>query len=355
MTKILIVVNELLNTCGVSKHLFYFLREMKDQIEFEFSILCGGGDAVDTYRDLCKEIIVDEKIKHESRSYYNYFISVLNLYWLIKRNKYDIIHSHNHYAANICHYACYFNQTKDMQTIHGVLPEIGKLNHFSGEYIVCVNEHILDYIMNNKIKRKERVKLIRCAVSSVEPLIKNKNFKLKIIAASRIIPEKGMDIYIKAICQLPESVKKNAIFLIAGKGPYEEQLKNLNNKLNANVKFLGEIENLLEFLKTTDIFIFPTISDTEGLPLTLIESALTKNLIISSRYHGINPIFSEALGPFLFDKGNTQQLSKKIQYSIENYSQCQIIIETLYKRIKNEYSINNMITNLTQFYRTAAL
>ncbi|HLG31513.1 MAG TPA: glycosyltransferase family 4 protein [Ignavibacteriaceae bacterium] len=355
MTKVLIVVNELLNTCGISKHLLYFLNEMQVQREFEFSILCGGGDAINAYKNLCKEIIVNEKIKHENRSYLNYFISIVNVVSLIKKNNYKIIHSHTHYTANMSHLACKFTKATDIQTIHGVIPEIGKLNHFAGSFIICVNEHVLDYIKENNFKQEKKIKLIHCGIKSINTSLKANDNTLRILAASRIVPEKGLDVFIKAIAMLPISVREKAEFIIAGKGPYEKEIKKINNELGTKVKFIGEVSDLTEILKTTHIFVLPTVSDSEGLPLTLIEAALTKNLIISSRYRGISPVFSETLESLLFEKGNIQELADKIQHSIKNYSKYQNTIDSIFDKVSKEFSINKMINEITNLYNDTAL
>jgi glycosyltransferase involved in cell wall biosynthesis len=352
MIKILIVTNELLYTCGISKQIKYFLQGLKNQKEFEFSIFCGGGEAVDDYRNLCKEVFIDERIKHENRSYLNYIISFMKIFRLAIKNQYNIIHSHNHYAANICSKVSYFTGIVDVQTNHGILPEIGSLNHFSGSYIICVNEHIRDYVIQNNFNWNEKIKLFPNGIRSIESPAKSSYGKLKIISASRLIPEKGHDTFIKAIALLPRSVKEKAEFLIAGKGSFEQQLKKLNTELKAGINFIGEVKNLLEIFKTTHIFILATISDSEGLPLTLIEAALTKNLIISSRYYGINPIFYETLESFIFEKGNAHALADKIQYAIENYEKSQNIIATLYEKVSKEYSLDKMTKNLTDFYKS---
>jgi L-malate glycosyltransferase len=351
MIKVLFITNELLITCGISKHLLYFLNEMEDQKEFEFSILCGGGDAVDVYRKICKEVIVDPRVKHENRSYLNYFISLFNLIGLIKKNKYNIIHSHTHYAANISSGACKFSNCRNVQTIHGLIPNIGKLNHFAGEFIVCVNEHIKEYLIKNKIKPKDKVKVIYNGVKEVNISDKKLSEKIRVIAASRFVEEKGLNIYIKAVNELTKDVWDKAEFLIAGKGPYENSLKNLTENLKTNITFIGEIDNFLEYLKTTDIFILPTVSETEGLPMTLIEAALTKNLIICSAYYGLNKIFEEELRQLLFEKGNYKALAVKMTDVIVNYAQYENVINSLFNKVKKVFGIEKMIPQLIGLYR----
>ena len=205
--KILIVTNELLTTCGVSKHLLYFLSEAKKRDDVEFTILCGGGDAIDVYKDLCKEVFVNPAVKHENRSAVNFIKAFLFLFKLLTKNKYQIIHSHNHYADNIAKLVSYFVKVKTIQTVHGIIEPIGRLNHYPSKYFIAVNEHVYDYLTKQKNKQSKNVKLMRSGVPVPTNSIKTINQKLKIISAGRLIPEKGFDIFIEAISKL----KKNTI------------------------------------------------------------------------------------------------------------------------------------------------
>jgi glycosyltransferase involved in cell wall biosynthesis len=354
MISILIVTNELLYTCGISKQLKYFLQGMKAQKEFEISIFCGGGEAVDDYRNLCKEIFIDERIKHENRSYLNYIISFMKIFRLAKKNQYNIIHSHNHYAANICSKVSYFTDIVDVQTNHGILPVIGRLNHFSAEYIVCINDHIVEYLERNELRPLSKIKLIYNGIPVHNIQEETSNQKFRVIAASRMVPEKGLDAYIKAVTKLPDSIRREVEFLIAGKGEQANELKKLNDELNAGVNFIGEVKDLIEVLKTTKIFVFTTLLN-EGFPMTLIEAALTKNLILSSKFSSMNSVFSSDLASLLFERGNSLELANLLQRSIENFPDYENIVESLYKKVKEKFNADKMISELMQFYKSVVV
>ena len=159
--KVLFIVNELLYTCGVSTHIYNLISGFKKNSTIELYLLCGGGVAISKFEDIGIDVLIDENIKHENRSIRGYIKAILNLSQLINKYEIDIIHSHHHYAASIAQKSGIFKNVKTIQTNHGILPEIGFINHFSSNFIIGVNQHIVDYIIRNKIRPPQKVRLIR--------------------------------------------------------------------------------------------------------------------------------------------------------------------------------------------------
>ncbi len=347
--KILIISNELLTTCGVSKHLLYFLSEAKKRDDVEFTILCGGGDAIDVYKDLCKEVLVNPIFKHENRSAVNFIKAFLFLLKLLSKNKYQIIHSHTHYADNIAKLVSYFVKVKTIQTVHGIIDPIGRLNHYPSKYFIAVNEHVHDYLIKQKNKQSQNVKLIRSGVPVPINSIKTINQKLKIISAGRLIPEKGFDIFIEAISKLRKDTFDKAEFLIAGKGDYESELKKLAAKLNVNVNFIGEVNDLNTQLMLTHFYVTATLS--EGFPMTIIEAALNKNLILSSNFLGYDSILKDKVNALIFNMNDSNDLANKLDFAIENFKDMDKIIERGYQDARNEFSLDKMIDETLSFYK----
>ena len=347
--KILIITNELLTTCGVSKHLLYFLSETEKRDEVEFAILCGGGDAIDAYKDLCKEVFVNPAVKHENRSAANFIKAFFFLFKLLVKNKYQIIHSHNHYADNIAKLLSYFVKVKTIQTVHGIIEPIGRLNHYPSKYFIAVNEHVYDYLTKQKNKQSQNVNLIRSGVPVPTNSIKTINQKLKIISAGRLIPEKGFDIFIEAISKLKKETFDKAEFLIAGKGYYESELKKLAAKLNVNINFIEEIKDLNTQLKLTNIFV--TATQSEGFPMTIIEAALNKNLILSSNFLGFDSILKDKVNALIFNVNDSNDLANKLEFAIENFKNMNEIIERSYQDARDEFSLDKMINETILFYK----
>ena len=349
--KILILTNKLLTTCGVSKHLLYFLSEAKKRDDIEFTILCGGGDAMEVYKALCKEVFVNPVIKHENRSAANFIKAFLFLFKLLTKNKYQIIHSHNHYAENIAKLVSYFVKVKTIQSVHGIIEPIGRLNHYPSKYFIAVNEHVYNYLIKQKNKQYQNVRLIRSGVPVSTNSMKTINQKLKIISAGRLIPEKGFDIFIKAISKLKKDTFDKAEFLIAGKGYYESELKKLTAKLKVNVNFIGEVNDLNTQLITTNIFVIASRSQSEGFPMTIIEAALNKNLILSSNFLGYDSILKEKVNALIFNVNDSNDLANKLEIAIENFKNLNEIIERSYQDARDEFSLDKMINETILFYK----
>lgn len=349
MIKILILTNELLTTCGVSKHLLYFLTEAKKNNENNFIILCGGGDAVESFRKVCDDIFIYPQILHERRSIINFLKSIFYLIKIQTKYKFAIFHSHNHYAANIAQIVSRLTKTKTINTVHGIIEPIGILNHYPSDYFITVNEHVYDYLIRQKNKNGINVKLIRSGIPVPVTFKKAYNEKLRIISAGRLIPEKGFDIFIDAISKLKKNISEKAEFIIAGKGEYESELKYLAAKLNVNINFIGQLEELTTELMNTNIFV--TATQSEGFPMTIIEAALNKNLIISSNFIGYDSILKDKINCLVFNLNDSDDLVQKLEYAIENFEDIDQIIGNGYQDAIREFNIDRMVSKTISFYK----
>lgn len=346
--RILILTNQLLITCGISKHLLYFLQEMKMYPEYEFVIICSGGDAVDIYRPLVKEILLWPWMKYEERSFKGFVKSIFQLIFFQKNRRFDIIHAHTHYTANIAKIISYVFKFKVVQTVHSYMKPIGRLNHYPSEYFISVNEHIYNFLINQKKIPTKRIRLIRSGVSSKFATPKEINKKIKIISAGRLVAEKGFDVFITSVSKLDKNLRNKAEFIIAGKGESESELKELSKRLKANIQIIGEVKDFNTYLRTTDIFVLA--SQSEGFPLTIVEAALNKNLIISSNFLGHDSILKNNLNCLIFNIDDAQELSEKISYAIENYDKLKPMINNLYEVAIKEFDLNDMVNKTLKFY-----
>ena len=347
--KILLLYNELKNTCGVSKHLMYMLEGFRKENNFEFYIICGGGDAVERYYGLCKEVIVFPEILHVNRSIKNFLSSTLKIYKFVKLKKINIIHSHYHYVSNIAEIVRKISDVKTVQTIHGLIPPKGLFNHFPSKNLIAVNENIIDYL-NIEIKvSKKKIYLIRSGISINDDQVLKNSEKLKIIAASRMVEGKGVDLYIRAVANLPKELKSKCEFYFAGKGILESELLVLNHEMKAGILFLGDVIGLTETLWETHIFVFPSKLD-EGFPIILIEAGLTNNLVISSNISAIRKLFKVGIDIITFEIGNLDDLKNKLRFSIENYSNLNSVRKNYTSIVKNEFDLTTMVSNLSSFY-----
>jgi glycosyltransferase involved in cell wall biosynthesis len=347
---ILFLTNELRYTCGVTNHLLHLAGELAKNSKHKIFIITGGGNGIDRFDDINIKILEDKRFLHENRNSVNYLSAVNILSKFIRQNKIDILHSHSHYAANIAAMVTKLRKIPKVQTNHGILEEKGKLNHFSADKYVAINEHIYNYIIENKITAAENVKFIRCGIQIPIELSMKTHSPVKVLAASRFIHEKGLDLYIKAVSEIEYEIKSKAEFYIAGEGEEESNLKKLNDDLNAGVKFLGRVNNLGNTLKDTHIFVYTSRSKSEGFPAVITEAGAFNNLLIISDFKGVDSVVKDNVDALVFPVNDVKKLAEQIREAILNYNNLSKIAEQFYYKVKDLYDLNKMISKHEELY-----
>jgi glycosyltransferase involved in cell wall biosynthesis len=346
---VLFLTDEIIYVSGVSKHLYYLLGELSKDENYNIVLVCPGGDFVDEFRKLKINVIVNKEISHHERSFYNIIKCIWFIYNLVKKHNIQIIHSHTHYVANIAWWTSKLTKSTTIQTIHGIIPHGGILPHFIADYFISVNKNAINYLVSIG-KKEERIYFVNLGLPFPEKHIKNRN-EIKILFASRLIPEKGGDIYIDAIALVKDKLKEKVSFALAGEGECENELKEQIARLKVDVKFLGKIKNTYDYLKDTHIFVFPSWSRSEGFPLAIIEAALNENLIITSDFISLKEIFEENKDCLVFYNNDPAQLAEKIVLAVDNYNDYSEMILSGSGKARKNFSVDKMVLELKDIYR----
>jgi glycosyltransferase involved in cell wall biosynthesis len=345
---VLFLTDDVIYVSGVSKHLYYLLKEFSKDENYNIILVCPGGDFVDEFKKLKITVIVKKELSHHKRSYLNIIKSIWFIYHLVKRQKIQIIHSHTHYSANIAWWTSKLTKSITIQTIHGIQPFGGRLPHFIADYFISVNKNSINYLVSIG-KEKGRIFFVNLGVPSPEKHLKNSD-ELKIICASRLIPEKGADIYLDAIALAKDRLKEKVSFFLAGEGECENELKEQISRLKIDVKFLGNVKDTYDYLKDTHIFVFPSWSQSEGFPLTLVEAALNENLIITSDFISLKEILEEDKDCLVFYNNDPAQLAEKIYLAVENYHNYSEMIANCTEKVRQNFSVDKMVLELKNIY-----
>lgn len=354
MINVLIIANELRHACGVTNHILHLSKGLTESGEIKLYIICGGGNGLEKFKNIKADIIPDRRFYHKGRNFRNYLSAISFLAKFIRKNKIKIIHSHSHYAANIAVNAVKISKAATIQTNHGILQTNGRLKHFTADKYIAINEHIKEYLLKSNICNYEQIEFIRCGIPvDSEPPAKHPG-KIRVISASKLSYEKGLDLYIKAVSRLDSSIKEKAEFLIAGEGECEKSLIDLNEKSNADIKFLGSIRDMYSLLRETHILIYPSRSDSEGFPAIITEAGAYGNLVISSRFYGSESILTDNENSLLFNIEDVNSLSELISNSIIRYAEYQNIALAFHKHVKELFDLQTMIKKHLDLYKKLA-
>jgi len=348
---ILLLVNELRYTCGVTNHILHLSRGLTQTGEVNLWIICGGGNGINRFSDINVNIISDERFLHLTRTFSGYISAINFLVKFIRQNRIDVVHSHYHYGAAIARRASQLTSKTTVQTNHGILKEVGKLKHFNANKYVAINEHIKKYILENKIAVENNISFIRCGIPVPETMPeKVVNGKLKILAASRFTYEKGLDIFINAINRLPEAVLAKAAFYIAGEGELEDKLIEQNKSADSKITFVGKVSDMNSYLLGIHVVVNPTRSDNEGFPAIITEAGAANALVVSSDFRGSEDILIDGNNCLKYRDNSPSELAATLEKVINNYDENSTLSSTFYKLIKEEFSIPTMINKHIELY-----
>lgn len=335
---------------GVTSHLLNLTEGLGREKELHLSAICGEANGINLFKNINVNINVNKHFRSDKKSYLNYSKALAYLVRFVKQNETDIIHSHSHYTANLAFHASRHCRIKTIQTNHSILKVKGKPDYFKSGKLIAIDENIYGYLLNNKILLPKDIFFIRCGIH-VPALPPQKNpIKIKVLAASGFVPGKELDTFIKAVSRLPEDDRTKAEFCIAGEGELESELKSLNEKLGAGIKFSGRVDDMPSLLRSAHIFVFTSASDTEGFPQVITEAAAYNNLIISSDAGGIESVLTRDIDSLIFKKGDEYDLMIKIKLAIDGYRTFQKMAEHLYYKIKELFGFNTMIQKHKELY-----
>ena len=170
-----------------------------------------------------------------------------------------------------------------------------------------------------------------------------------ITTLARVEERKGHKYVINAIAEIKNKFP-NLLYLIAGKGPYLDEIISYTKKMNVseNVKFLGwitEPEKSL-ILKNSDLFVMtPTTvgESVEGFGMAYIDAAFHSLPSIGTNSGGISDAIINGHTGLICDSGNQSEITKNILSLLESNSLRKQLGENGRKLAQNQYSWDNKI------------
>ena len=145
-----------------------------------------------------------------------------------------------------------------------------------------------------------------------------------ITTLARVEERKGHLFILNALLEIREKFP-NVLYLIAGKGPYLENIKKITKEMNleTNVKFLGwitEPEKSL-ILKLSDLFVMTPITvgeSVEGFGMAYIDASFHGVASIGSDSGGVSDAILDNKTGIICESGNQKMITEKILLLLEN-------------------------------------
>jgi glycosyltransferase involved in cell wall biosynthesis len=173
-----------------------------------------------------------------------------------------------------------------------------------------------------------------------------KNNKKNITIISRISPEKGIDLFVKAVSLLDEEVKEKCHFHIVGNGPSTNEIRSLINKLNLDniITMWGYQQHVFEYVESSYVTVSTT--HTEGLGLTILEAMAMSKICIAPKVGGIPEIIENDKNGLLYNEGDFIMLAKLITYCVNNTEKVDLLGKRAARTIEEKFDLNKIIIQL---------
>lgn len=166
----------------------------------------------------------------------------------------------------------------------------------------------------------------------------------------RLVPEKRID-YLLEAADIVVGKVPNARFLIIGDGPLRQELENQARHLNQAsecVQFLGSRHDVPALLSALDIFVLS--SESEGLPVALLEAMAASKPIVATRVGGIPQVIEDRVDGLLISPHDPKGLAEAIFTLINDSDISESLAREAYRTVEESYSTKTVCRKIIELY-----
>lgn len=365
MIKVLLVVcNNVLN--GTERYVVDLAKHLpKEQFQVYIATPIKGPLSEIISQNNIRELVYD----NERLMYYS-FRGLINLYRIIRKNKFDIVH------ANAKFYPCILGKLAgvkfNIETKHGIFYSNSQLKnlplwrkmyeHFKQYFVDCfiaISENDKLTLIKYFGIKERKIKVINLGIDFkyLEESIKSVS-KKPILPANKeiVIGSIGRMSFQKAQEYLLEAFKMlcgkytNLKLILVGKGENESKLiefVNLNN-LNEKVVFKGYIDRIYEEILSFDMHVLT--SRFEGTPYVILEAMALGVPVITSEVGGTNNFFKNEFDILFTVPEDSISTMKAIDKLINDHKLRDTIVRNALDTVK-KYTVMQMAENTARLYK----
>lgn len=161
---------------------------------------------------------------------------------------------------------------------------------------------------------------------------------LLFVYVGRLIKSKNIEFFIRVIAELHKSgINAGGVIVGGGDAEYKRALEMqvAETKLTDNVKFIGFVNNPLDYISASDFILFPTL--TEALPNLLIESFACGKIVFASDIPQLKDLIENGVNGFALSLDNFKEFTKVIVDTICNAERRQRIEENAKKTYNDSF------------------
>ncbi len=338
--------------------------------------ISSEGDMYELGKKFGVNVITLSTLKRKIHFFYD-LISLFKIYRFIRKNEYNVVHTHSSKAGIIGRIAAKMARTPIIiHTIHG-LPFhayqnlflnklyvlIEKIGARLSDKIITVTYKIVNDSLKNGIGFKDKFKVVRSGLDistftkndfDIEEVRKRLGISKEDIVVGKIArfsELKGHKYLIDAIKKIISSNPRVKVLLV-GSGELENKIKGVVKDLNLeqNIIFTGliEYEKVPEIISALDILVHTSLL--EGLPRVFPQAFLLRKPVVSFDIDGASEVVLNNETGFLVEPKNSEQLAEAIIKLINDQKLRERFGENGYNLVRENWSQEKMVDDLELIY-----
>ena len=219
--------------------------------------------------------------------------------------------------------------------------------------VICVSEVSSRESLRDLGIESDRIAIIPNAISVDKQPNHTANRVVDITYVGRLVPEKGVDILIKAVTNLCKRFSGLTVKIV-GDGPSMDQLKKsvIDSELCANVMFTGQLDQdtVKKVLLTSKILVLPSRKESFGL--VLLEAANAGCAVVATATGGIPSIVENGVNGLLFDIEADEQLEEHLA-NLLSYEQLRQELVSQFSDRLLQYDVTTFVTRYRAVFADA--
>jgi len=353
---------------GAENHLLALLTHAdRDGFEFEAAVLRGEGELVSTFRDAGIPVHL---LKARNRLDP---LALSRLVALLRRGKYDIVHSHLFRAdifaglavAQMGEHAPLLVSTRHNDDRFFLNPFVGIAHYMVSarqDLIIAISDHIARFTVSRGVRDPARVRRVYHGIEpTVTAALERDGQRIRadlgidpsefvVGNVGRLALQKGQRHLIGAMPLLLERVPR-AHAVIAGSGDLEDYLRDLALEVGVadRVHVLGPRRDVPALMHAMDVFAMPSIW--EGFGLVLLEAMAAGRPIVASRVATIPEVVLDGETGVLVPAGDPVALADALAGLAMDSARARAYGDAGRERLRTQFSIEKMVGDTELLYR----
>lgn len=351
---------------GIEKLIYNFAARLdREKYHVSACALDAGGVYGDEIRRLGGQVFVLKKRQGIHPRLW------LRLYRLFRKEKVDIVHTHNFSPLLYATIPARLAGVKALiHTEHArtAFPDVKRrmvaercLSFFADRFTAVSPQVKRDLIYHEKIS-PEKIQMIWNGIDTVLPTVSRQPEQVRrdlgisktapiVGVCCRLMAQKGVRYLLEAAPAILRD-HPEAVFLIVGDGDLRSSLQELAGTLGVgkHVVFTGFRSDVYDLLGAFDVYVLPSLF--EGTPLGLLEAMLLSKCAVVTRVGSNAEIVQDDVSGKLVEAEQPNQLSDAVRRLLTNRKMREEIGQKARERVLALFSLSRMINEYELLYES---